>query len=50
MMKRIWKRFLLNIEIYSYYRVLNECHSILTAEQRNRIFDEIDKAKQKITA
>jgi hypothetical protein len=48
-MKHLWKRFLLNIELVAYNRVLKECHSILTDEHRKNIYAAIAKTKQKLT-
>ncbi len=46
-MKKLWKRFILYAEIYSYGRVLNECNSMLSDEHRRNIYDAIKDAKHR---
>lgn len=48
-MKRIWNTFMLKLEIYAYHRVLSECSDRLSLEHRQRIYNEIAIAKQRLS-
>jgi len=50
MIKRILKRFLAYIEIYSYSRVLKDCEYLLTEEQRQNVIMNMKNARLKYSS